>query len=205
MPLSTGLASTKGTDLDFSITTWLRLETGWRPSGALKPRRRGVRAASIAGFVHTQLVPIIWGFVIILRSSLTAMARSLLVLGLLALATQAGALNAPVRMGSSAKQTSPSMDRRAALSSIIAGAVIASGAAPAMAGLPEVVKCPAPQNVCDSWKEGKKPSPTFAEVRARISSPLPSWMRAVDMPAGRRCGRSLPSSARMVSSTLCPR
>jgi len=75
---------------------------------------------------------------------------------------------------------SMSMDRRAAAAALFGGLAVATlGADQARAdGLPDIVKCPAPGGICENWKKGKQPSPSFAEVSIRLAQTC-AWILVV--------------------------
>ncbi|KAG8459887.1 hypothetical protein KFE25_010936 [Diacronema lutheri] len=79
----------------------------------------------------------------------------------------ASAFNVPmVKARAPSSQVQMSLGRREAAFAAFAGlAALATSAQPAEAGLPEFVRCPAPEGTCEAWKKDKKPSPTFAEMR----------------------------------------
>ncbi|KAJ1635725.1 hypothetical protein T492DRAFT_1141525 [Pavlovales sp. CCMP2436] len=58
-----------------------------------------------------------------------------------------------------------SMGRREAFAVALGGLAVLAAAPNAEAGLPEFVRCPAPEGTCDAWKKGKAASPTFAQIR----------------------------------------
>lgn len=77
----------------------------------------------------------------------------------------AAAFQGPVARAAPRSQVNMALGRREAALAAFAGlAALTTGAEPSSAGLPEFVRCPAPEGTCEAWKKDKKPSPTFAEV-----------------------------------------
>jgi len=99
------------------------------------------------------------------RRQITMFRSFILLLCVLASAT---AFSGPVavRSRTSASQVQMSMGRREAFAVALGGLAVLAAAPNAEAGLPEFVRCPAPEGTCDAWKKGKAASPTFAQVRA---------------------------------------